>query len=88
MAKMATTPVFGCRGCGKPVAVKLEAKDTETLKQLMTGLAKIALCKYCKARYDYLAYMGRSEEFPLNEHIIIYQVVDNSGLDYYNRKAT
>lgn len=84
---MATTPVFACRGCGKPVSMSLEAKDVETLKQLMTGLAKIALCKYCKAKYDYLAFMGRSDEFPLNEHIIIYSVIDDSQVDYYNRKA-
>lgn len=88
MPKMATVPVFACRGCGTPVyGVHLEARDMETLKELMQGMAQIALCGNCKGRYNYLAAQNRSDEFPLNPNLIIYNVIDKSGNDYYGRKA-
>ena len=85
--KMATTPVFKCRGCGRPVyGTLLEAPDEETLKQHMAGLAEIAMCKDCKARYNHFASLGRSEEFKLNPHLVLLNVVDVSGADYYGRQ--
>lgn len=91
MAQMATVPVFACRGCGKPVyATNVQSfNDTnaEKLKEIMQGLASIALCKYCKMKYDYYASQGRSDEFHLNPHLIIYNVVDKSGLDYYRKNG-
>jgi hypothetical protein len=92
MAQMATVPVFACRGCGKPVyAVKLESfgddPDASKLKELMQGLKDIALCKYCRMKYNWFASQGRSSEFLLNPNLVIYNVVDISGADYYRKKG-
>ena len=89
---MATIPVFACRKCGTPVYVtRLESlsndPDASKLKELMKGLADIALCKYCQMKYNYFAAQGRSDEFPLNPHIVIYNVHDHSEADYYGRKT-
>lgn len=90
MAEMATTPVFACRVCGKPVYVthlsSVGDPSAEKLKMFMQGLPKISLCKYHRKVYNWYASQGRSEEFLLNPNIIIYTVLDNSGLDYYGRK--
>jgi hypothetical protein len=91
MSQMATIPVFACRRCGNPVyVVHLSAyndPNSEKLKGMMQNLPKIALCKPCMAQYNYLASQGRSEEFLLNPNIVIYNVVDNSQVDYYGRKS-
>ena len=85
--KMSTVPVFKCRGCGRPVyGTLLEAPDAETLKQHMSGLAEIAMCKGCKDRYNYFASIGRSDEFKLNPSLVLLSVVDVSGADYYGRQ--
>lgn len=83
--KMSTVPVFKCRGCGRPVyGTLLEAPDAETLKQHMAGLAEIAMCKDCKNRYNYAA--ARGEEFHLNPSLVLLNVVDNTGVDWYGRQ--
>lgn len=92
MAQMATNPVFACRKCGTPVIVShlssmRDDADSSLLKELMQGLKDIALCKYCRLKYNWYASQGRSDEFLLNPHIVIYNVVDVSGLDYYRRKG-
>jgi hypothetical protein len=92
MAQMATVPVFACRGCGKPVYVvhlssNKDDPDANLLKQLMQGLKDIALCKYCRMKYNWLASQGRSDEFSLNPRGVIYNVVDPSGVDYYRKKG-
>lgn len=90
MAEMATTPVFACRGCGKPLMASLKSfNDTnaEKLKELMKGLADIAFCKHCIGRYNYLASQGRSDEFYKNPTGVIYNVIDNSGVDYYRKQG-
>lgn len=90
MAEMATVPVFACRGCGKPLLAKLTSYNDEgakLLKELMSGLSDIALCKHCKARYNYLALQGRSDEFHKNPTSVIYNVIDNSGNDYYRKNG-
>lgn len=90
MSEMATIPVFACRRCQKPVyVVHLSANndpDAEKLKGFMQNLQKIALCEDCLKIYNYLASQNRSSEFYVNPHITIYNVVDNSTADYYNRK--
>ncbi len=87
---MATTPVFACRICGKPVVVtnlsSFNDPKAEVLKTLMQGLSKIALCDYHRAKRNYFASLGREDEFYLNPDTVIYNVVDNSNLDYYGRK--
>lgn len=91
MSQMATVPIFACRGCGKPVyGLHLSMEndpDNEKLKDAMQNMAKIAICKHCKARYNYLAQQGRSDEFNLNPNLIIYNVVDPTEVDYYGRKT-
>jgi len=88
MAKMSTVPVYACRGCGRPVyGIHVEAGTAEQLKAIMPHLAEIAICKDCKARYNWLASQNRSDEFRLNPNLIIYNVVDPSGVDWYGRKA-
>ncbi len=95
MAEMATVPVYGCRVCGKPVYVThLSTTGTDEsaslLKTLMQGLGNIALCKYHRMKRNWYASQGREEEFlanELNPITVIYNVVDNSDLDYYNRKS-
>ena len=90
MAQMATIPVFACRKCGAPVYVTHLSSvgndaDASKLKELMQGLADIALCKYCQMKYNWYASQNRSDEFLINPHIIIYNVDDKSGLDYYGK---
>lgn len=92
MSKMATTPVFACRKCGKPVYVtnlstQVDDPASELLQSFMQGLAKIALCGGCRAAYNWYASQGRSEEFLTNPEIVIYNVRDNTELDYYGRKS-
>jgi hypothetical protein len=95
MSQMATVPVYGCRVCGKPVyVVHLSTTgvdpSAELLKTLMQGLSKVALCKYHQMKRNWYASQGREEEFLKNElspMTVIYNVVDNSDLDYYNRKS-
>lgn len=87
MPKMSTVPVFKCRGCGKPVyGTLLEAPTMELLQEHMTALAEIAICERCKTAYNYLAAVGRSDEFKLNPHLVLFNVVDVSGADYYGRQ--
>ncbi len=88
MAQMATVPVFKCRRCGTPVYVTYLASqgsdpDAAKLKELMNGLADIALCGHCQAVYNYLAARGRSDEFLINPQPVILTIEDTSGLDYY-----
>lgn len=89
MSQMATTPVFACRGCGKPVYVThlsmRDDPDASKLKGAMQNLPKIAMCKYCQMKYNWLAAQGRADEFVFNPHAIIYSVRDISGADYYGR---
>jgi len=91
MAEMATTPVFACRVCGKPVLVthlsSLNDANAEKLKMFMQGLSKIALCDYHRQVYNWYASQNRSDEFLLNPNIVIYNVVDKSNLDYYGKKG-
>ena len=92
MAQMATVPVFACRGCAKPVyGLHVQSfgndQDASRLREIMQGLAGIALCKYCRMKYNWLASQGRSDEFLLNPNIVIYNVVDPSGLDYYRKNG-
>jgi hypothetical protein len=94
MAEMATVPVYGCRVCGKPVYVThlsttIKDPGAELLKTLMQGLSKVALCDFHQRQRNYYATQGREEEFltnALNPGTVIYNVVDNSKLDYYGRK--
>ena len=94
MAQMATVPVFKCRACGRPVYVthlSTTGADpkAELLKDLMQGLSKVALCKYCQMKRNYYATQGREEEFlanELNPRPVILTVVDPTELDYYGRK--
>jgi hypothetical protein len=90
MAQMATTPVFACKHCGKPVVATLVQSyndpQAEKLKFIMQGLAQIALCPDCQQKKLYLQSQGRGDEFKENPMGIIYAVRDNSELDYYGRK--
>jgi hypothetical protein len=68
MSQMNTVPVFKCKYCGKPVYVtslrtSKPDPDAELLLELMRGLEKIAMCKSCQRKYNYMAKEGRSEEF-------------------------
>lgn len=93
MSQMATIPVYKCRVCGKPVYVthlSTQGADpnAEKLKMLMQGLSKIALCDYHRAKRNHFATQGREAEFianELNPLTTIYNVVDNSKVDYYGR---
>lgn len=93
MSQMATTPVFACRVCGKPVYVTHLSTtgtdaDAEQLKRLMQNLGKIALCKYHAMKRNWYASQGREEEWlknELNPTTVIYAVSDRSGLDYYRK---
>ena len=91
MAQMATLPVFACRGCGKAVVATLESygkdEDASRLRELMQGLAEVAMCKYCQMRYNWLASQGRSNEFILNPVGVLYNVLDHSGNDYYRKNG-
>lgn len=92
MSQMATVPVFACRKCGKPVYVthlstKADDPQAENLRILMRGLSSIALCKECRKAYNYFASQNRANEFLLNPHIVIYNVRDNTGVDYYGRQS-
>jgi len=64
----------------------IDDPSAEQLKGMMQNLKKIALCKPCLKIYNHLAAVGRSDEFLLNPHVVIYNVVDNSQADYYGRK--
>lgn len=87
---MATIPVFACRVCGKPVYVthlsSMNDPKAEKLKDMMANLQKLALCDFHRAQRNWYASQGRENEFYMNNHIVIYNVVDNSDLDYYGRK--
>ena len=89
MAQMATIPVYKCRRCGKPVyATHLSTQKDEGAKMLqafMQNLQKIALCRECQRIYNWLAQQDRTDEFLVNPHIVILNVVDNTELDYYGR---
>jgi len=93
MTQMATVPVYACRVCGTPVYVthlstQGKDEDAEKLKMFMQGLAKIALCPPCQKKRTWYASQGREAEFlanELNPATTIYNVVDNSKLDYYGR---
>lgn len=92
MSKMATTPVFACKRCKKPVYVthlstSVDDPKAEMLKAFMQGAASIALCKQCRAAYNWFASQGRSDEFLTNPGIVIYNVRDKSEVDYYGRKS-
>ncbi len=95
MAEMATVPVFACRVCGKPVyavhlSTTMDDPQAEMLKTLMQGLAKIALCKHHQIKRNWYASQGREEEWLKNEFnpmTVIYNVVDNSELDYYRKRG-
>lgn len=87
MAEMATTPVFACRNCGKPVYVvhlsSVNDPDASKLKVLMQGLVNIALCPECRKIKRWRDAHGR--EFRVNPQGIIYSVIDKSDADYYGR---
>lgn len=91
MSQMATIPVFKCRKCGNPVAVKslstINDPSAEKLKGLMQNLSKIALCKYCQMMYNWYAMQDRTAEFYTNPHVVILNVLDFSGADYYRRNG-
>jgi len=92
MSQMATVPVFACRICGKPVYVSYlsttrEDADNSLLKTLMQGLSKIALCQWHTEVRNWYASQGREGEFYLNPDIVLYNVRDNTGLDYYGRQG-
>lgn len=90
MAVMATTPVFACRICKAPVvmsAMSFNDASAEKLNKIMPNLYKVALCPHHRRVYNWYAKQGRSNEFLLNPDPILYQVIDNSGLDYYKRKG-
>ena len=93
MSQMATTPVYACRKCGKPVYVthlsSINDPDSKKLMEMMQVLGKIVLCPPCRRAYNWYAQQGREDEFLLNPHLVIYNVVDKSGINYYNdRKAS
>jgi hypothetical protein len=89
MAEMATIPVYACRKCAAPVYVthlsSIDDPKAEKLKDFMQNLGKIALCNKCRKAEMWYAQQGRSDEFLVNPGIVIYNVVDNSKLDYYGR---
>lgn len=90
MAQMSTVPVFKCRSCGGAVyATHVESygndADASRLKIIMSGLAEIAVCPACRRRANALAQRG--QEMPLNNHLVILSVIDNSGIDWYRKKG-
>jgi hypothetical protein len=92
MAQMATTPVFACRRCGKPVYVtrlvtNKSDPQAELLQSFMPELGKIAYCADCRAVWNQLASVGREHEFLSSPDTVIYNVIDNTGLDYYRRNG-
>lgn len=71
MAQMKLQPVFRCRGCGTSVVIShlsTTQSDPEgnLLREFMQNTAKIALCRGCKTRYNWLAKHDRSEEFNMD----------------------
>jgi hypothetical protein len=65
---MSTVPVFRCKYCGRPVYVtslrtSQPDPDGELLGEFMQNLKKIAMCRTCRAKYNYMAEQGRSDEF-------------------------
>lgn len=93
MADMSTVPVYACRVCGAPVYVtQLSTRkdpQAELLKTFMQNLQKVALCSYHRAQRNWYASQGREAEWlanELNPSVTIYNVIDNSSLDYYGRK--
>ena len=92
MAVMATTPVFACKHCGKPViathVMSYDDSNAEKLKFIMQGLAQIAICPECRRKQLWLQSQGRGEEFHVNPEGVIYAVRDNTGLDYYMRDSS
>lgn len=91
MAQMATIPVFACRYCGKPVYIThlstVNDPDASKLKAIMQSLSQIALCAEHRAKYNWLAKHGLEKEMMLNPHVVIYNVLDHSGVDYYRKKG-
>lgn len=94
MAKMATVPVFACKVCGKAVYVTdLSTRGqggADELKALMQGLKSIALCAEHRKAYNYYASQNRADEFIKNQldpATTIYNVRDESGVDYYGRDS-
>lgn len=91
MSQMATTPVYACRACGKPVAVTVlrttvDDPQATLLKSFMAHLHEIAYCKECRKKQIYLQSQGRGNEFLVNPKGVIYAVVDDTKIDYYGRK--
>ncbi len=87
---MATTPVFACKSCGRPVAVthlsSINDPTAEKLKSFMQHLSDIAICPNCRKRQLWLQGHGDANEFRINPQGIIYSVIDKSGADYYGRR--
>ncbi len=89
MAQMGTTPVFACKHCGKPVAITLSTTvdpGAVLLREFMQHLQDIAICPECHKKQLWLQAHGQESEFKVNPRGIIYNVIDNSGMDYYGRK--
>ena len=86
---MATTPVFACRSCGRPVAVthlsSINDPNAEKLRSFMKHLADIAICPECRKKQLWLMAHGEPSEFRVNPNGVIYSVIDKSGLDYYGK---
>lgn len=96
MSQMSTYPVLACKVCGKAVVVKhLSTKgvdnDGSKLFELMQGLPDIALCAEHRRQYNWFARQNRADEFikaALNPQGVLYNIIDETGLDYYGRDAS
>jgi hypothetical protein len=51
----------------------------------MMHLHEIAICPSCRKRELWLRAHGDVNEFRVNPHGVIYNVIDESGLDYYEK---
>lgn len=95
MSKMATVPVFACRVCGKPVYfthVQTAVSDPEgkILDEMMYHLSNVALCAEHRRHYNWYASQNRADEFfknELNPQRVLYNILDESGLDYYGKNS-
>ena len=93
MSQMSTQPVFACRVCRKPVVVahlstREDDPDGQKLIALMNALRSIALCPYHQSMRDWYAAQGRLKEFEdnyLNPRVVLYNVNDETGVDWYGR---
>lgn len=96
MSQMSTVPVFKCRDCGAPVYVtylstQVNDPDGKLLEELMKGMADVARCKDCRARWNWYASQNRSEEY--YKHFFDPQPVllnirqGLSEVDWYGRKS-